>query len=155
LHEFLVSTRNQKVSSLLQNNYRDRIADNAPHVFCISNQDYWNHRNSSGTFAKGYLQLSGVIGLRRYCISLVADSQLKAAVIYMKREIPAVLGSIDLWVQSGTGEISAERRRAIRASVDQVERSLRNHFTAPGADLKKFGRTLELLFKKDISRTHG
>lgn len=87
--------------------------------------DYWEHRDSPRDEALPLLQLSGIIGVRRYCISIVANSQLRIAVKYIRDSIPALLGDIALWVQSGAGSVSAERKEAIRETLNTLEANLR------------------------------
>ena len=93
-------------------------------VFCVSNTDYWEHREAPKEDALPALRLSRIIDVRRHCISIVAESQLRAATEYVKDVVPALLGSIELWVQSGSGSMSAERKQAIRNALDEVERGL-------------------------------
>lgn len=90
----------------------------------MSNKDYWTNRDHPKRLANDFLELSGIIEMRRHCISIVAESQLRAATLYMQRQIPALLDSLQLWVQSGSGSYSAERKNAIRQTLENVERTL-------------------------------
>lgn len=38
--------------------------------------------------------------------------------------VPALLGSLQLWVDSGAGTAGAERKELIRSAVDQIERQM-------------------------------
>ena len=76
--------------------------------------------------AVGNLRLSGIVDVREHCISIVAASQLRAASRYMNEDIPAHLGAVQLWVQSGAGSESAEQKETIRKTLDQVERTLKS-----------------------------
>lgn len=70
------------------------------------------------------LKLSGILGVRKHCLSIVAESQLRAATEYLTDAIPAVLGSVELWVESGSGSVGAERKRVIREQLEEIESAL-------------------------------
>jgi hypothetical protein len=90
-------------------------------VFCVSNTYYWKHRYSTADQTPEYLHLTNILGLRAHCISLVAQSQLRAAKEYIIDKVPSLLGSVELWIQSGAGDIGVERRQAIRSIVEEIE----------------------------------
>jgi hypothetical protein len=71
-----------------------------------------------------FLRLSGILEVRQYCLSIVAESQLCGAIEHMTDAIPALLGSVDLWIQSGSGGMSAERKDAILDAVEGIECAL-------------------------------
>ncbi|KAB5551088.1 hypothetical protein GE09DRAFT_1174162 [Coniochaeta sp. 2T2.1] len=121
---FLIRTRNDSVCQQLRDIYAERIPGDNLAVFCVSNLDYWRHRDLPRDVSWRHLELSGMIDVRKHCISIVAESQLRAARLYMEQRIPALLESLQLWVQSGSGSLSAERKAAIRATLDDVERIL-------------------------------
>ena len=124
LKTFLVSTRNEIVRQQLREAYVERIRGEDLSVFCVSNFDYWKKRDHPKDISAEWLRLSGMIEVRKHCISIVAESQLRATTLYMKKSIPAALESLRLWVQSGSGSLSAERKKAIRETLDSVERKL-------------------------------
>jgi hypothetical protein len=118
-----METRNRKVTRSLRAQYQSRVPnDNNLKVFCVSNARYWEYRLRPLEIANSVLTLSGIIDVRRHCISIVAQSQFRAANNFMRIEIPALLRSIEIWVRSGAGDINAERRLAIRECVDAIER---------------------------------
>lgn len=125
LKSFLINTRNEIVRQQLREAYKDRIPGGDLSVFCVSNTDYWKERPLPKDVSIDLLELSGMIEVRKHCISIVGESQHRAATLYMKRKIPALLDSLQLWVQSGSGSLSAERKKAIRQTLDNVERILR------------------------------
>jgi hypothetical protein len=125
LQSYLIRTRNDMVRTQLQEAYSDRVPGNNPPVFCVSNFLYWHHRSGPRDISRPFLDLSGILEVRRHCISIVAESQLAAATEFMRKRIPALLEPLQLWVQSGAGTLSAERKVAIRAALDEVERKLR------------------------------
>jgi hypothetical protein len=99
-------------------------------VFCVSNIDYWEHRDLPKDDAFRLLQLSGIIEIRRHCISMVANSQLRAATKYIRDSIPAILSEIALWVQSVVGSESAEQKQAICETLNALEVRLRRVITS-------------------------
>jgi hypothetical protein len=106
-------------------------------VFCISNTDYWEHRDLPKDDALPLLQLSGIIAIRRHCISMVANSQLRIATKYIRDSIPAILGDITLWVQSGAGSVSAERKQAVCETLNSLEARLRRVNTSESTCMRR------------------
>ncbi|KAF4448281.1 hypothetical protein F53441_8315 [Fusarium austroafricanum] len=94
LKNYLIETRNQIVTGQLRVTYDGRVTD--AKVFCVSNMIYWQHRTAKKTEAKRYLDLSGILKVRKHCISIVAHSQRRIATQYMKDQIPALLADIEL-----------------------------------------------------------
>jgi hypothetical protein len=58
-------------------------------------------------------------------MGLVSDSQLRIATAYLRDDIPNLISHIELWVQSGAGTATAEKKRAVREALDQLENELR------------------------------
>jgi hypothetical protein len=103
-------------------------------VFCVSNTDYWEHRDHpkdrwgsalSPLELSPPLELSGIIELRRYCVSLLDSSQLRIATKFIREDVPAILSEIALWVQSGAKDVSTERKETVRQTLDALEARLR------------------------------
>jgi hypothetical protein len=94
-------------------------------VFCVSNTDYWECRDLPEDSALPLLDLSGILELRRYCISLLVTSQLRIAVKYIHHGIPAILSAIKLWVQSGIRSMSVEQKETILKTFNTFEARLR------------------------------
>ena len=109
----------------LRDTYRDRVATDEIKVFCVSNQDYWEHREKPRQVSRPFLDLSGILQVRKYCISIVANSQRRIAMRYMNDQIPALLAQVDLWIQSGARTATEERREALCRTLDELERQLR------------------------------
>ncbi|OCL10812.1 hypothetical protein AOQ84DRAFT_374565 [Glonium stellatum] len=129
LTSYLINTRNEKVKQSLQLTYQTEMTGSTPKVFCVSNTEYWKNRHKPKGNALPSLYLSGILDVRKECISIVAESQLRAATEYMKNTIPALLGSIELWVQSGSvqsGSVraSTERKQSIRDVLDKIKHEL-------------------------------
>jgi hypothetical protein len=121
LKSFLIETRNGKVTESLHIQYQDKVPNSNLKVFCVSNTLYWHYRLRSREIAQPALALSGIIEVRKHCVSIVAQSQFRAASKFMRVEIPALLRSIEMWVQSGAGDITTERRLAIGEVVNAIE----------------------------------
>ncbi|KAI7770499.1 hypothetical protein LZL87_002870 [Fusarium oxysporum] len=128
LKEYLITNRNRIITESLNNTYAGRVTPSR--VFCVSNTIYWQNRTAKKSEAKRYLDLSGVLQVRKHCISIVANSQRRIATRYMKDQIPALLADIELWVQSGARTASEERREALCQTLDSVERRLRKDFAS-------------------------
>ncbi|RYO81753.1 hypothetical protein DL764_009715 [Monosporascus ibericus] len=120
----IVKLRNDKVSDRLREEYRNHPIATTLKIFCVSNKIYWENREKPATAALPYLKLSGILELRRYCIGIVADSRLRATREFIKDKIPAFLGSVELWVEAGSGNASAERKQQILDAVYAVQREL-------------------------------
>jgi hypothetical protein len=115
----MITTRNTLVESNLHDLYRDTIQGGDLHVFCASNALYWDKRDlTPGDLTSPFLELSGIITIRKHCMALVSESQLRAATKYLKDDIPNLLSNIELWVQTGAGTADAEKKRAVREALD-------------------------------------
>lgn len=118
-----MTTRNNDIKAKLHGLYGSKVP--RLKVFCVSNTDYWEHRYKPSELALPYLRLSEILEVRRHCISMVSDSQFRHATSYIRYRIPALLNEIALWVQSGSGSMSAERSQAIRETLNALESRLR------------------------------
>ncbi|KAG7286745.1 hypothetical protein NEMBOFW57_009059 [Staphylotrichum longicolle] len=126
LQRHLITTRNALVQSELHHLYRNDIQGGDLHVFCASNVLYWENRHlRSRDRAIRFLELSGIIAIRRHCMALVSESQLRLATAYVRDDIPKLLSSIELWVDSGAGTADAEKKQAVREALDGFGDSLR------------------------------
>ncbi|CAG9972550.1 unnamed protein product [Clonostachys byssicola] len=146
LTQFLVTTRNEFVTNKLSQKYAHRV-DGLLRVFCVSNKLYNDKRNEPKDRALPYLKLSGIIDLRKHCISIVAQAQRRVVVQFINDEIPALLSKIQLWVQSGARTADQERRIAIIAALDNIERELRTNLrrhSRPGQTMQRDFNTLVL-----------
>ncbi|KIY02880.1 uncharacterized protein Z520_01345 [Fonsecaea multimorphosa CBS 102226] len=152
LKTFLMTTRNEKVTADLRTAHQSHIPGGNLPVFCVSNRDYWEHRRNPKEEAMPLLHLSGILQLRRYCLSVVAESQLQAALDYMFDAIPALLGSVELWVQSGAGSLSAERKQAIRDTIEEIEKAL-DTVSCLASPVNANARSMEQQFNTHIARS--
>ncbi|KAK4442405.1 hypothetical protein QBC34DRAFT_313226 [Podospora aff. communis PSN243] len=128
LQQYLIQTRNALVTTRLGEMYGGA---SPVKVFCASNTIYWKHRDGSPREKTvPFLELSGIIGIRRHCIGLVSESQLRIATSYLRHRIPDLLGNLQLWVQSGvTDSADTERRKAVCSTLDTLEQRLRQDLT--------------------------
>lgn len=119
-----MTTRNEQTSLDLRGTYEHQVPGRRLPVFCVSNTLYKWHRNSPRDEATPLLDLSGIIQLRKHCISIVSESQLRAATEFMEQKIPALLESLQLWVQSGSGSLDAQQKQAVHQKMDEIEARL-------------------------------
>ena len=116
--------RNEAVSRQLREQYRDAVLTDELKVFSVGNHLYWDSRNKHKKASLPYLVLSGIIELRKHCLSIVASSQRQAVNHYIANEIPGFLAQVDNWVESGARCVGTERREAIIRTLDQAESRL-------------------------------
>lgn len=125
LDDYLIQTRNKHVRKELKGIYDSQVPGNDVKVSCISNKIYWDHREQPKADSLPWLKLSGILEIRKHCISIVAHRQRQAAQRYMRDDIPALLAQISLWVQSGARTASQERREALCRVLENTEKQLR------------------------------
>jgi hypothetical protein len=148
LKRFIMKKRNDKITADLAKVYRNSIPDANPRIFCVSNTDYWEYRNKPKEEALRYLELSGIIDMRRHVISIVAESKLRAATKFMKVDIPLNLGSIKIWVQSGTSSGSAESKSRIRDAVRVKKVDLQHLLTSSASQTQRIKMILDDKFEE-------
>jgi hypothetical protein len=68
------------------------------------------------------LLTSGILALRKYCIGIVAESHLRAAINYVENQVPALLGSVQLWIDAGSGTASVEGKEKLLEVVEEAQR---------------------------------
>lgn len=124
LKRYAIEMRNSYVVGRLRETYQDHTAAETLHIFCVSNTMYWDKRTAEKSVAEPFLNLSGIIAIRKHCTAMVAASQLRASNSFLENDVPALLSDIELWVQSGSGSTSAEQKEAVRRVLDRVEEQL-------------------------------
>ncbi|GKT44287.1 uncharacterized protein ColSpa_04468 [Colletotrichum spaethianum] len=135
LKRYLIETRNTSVSRKLHELYDNKIPAGALRVFCVSNTEYRAGRWLPRDDALPLLQLSGIIALRKHCLAIIGDSQLRIATKFVANDIPALLGDVGLWIESGAGSTSAEQKQIVRETLDKVEQMLHRVNTAVNPSL--------------------
>lgn len=104
---------------------KDAIPGGSLKVLCVSNTMYWKHREKPRDMFLPFLKLSGIIALRKHCVAMVAASQLRIATNYMNNDVRSLISSVELWVHSGAGTETAERKAVVRETLDMIEQRLR------------------------------
>lgn len=123
--DLVIRLRNHKVSETTQRQYNDHRTAATTKSFCVSNALYWKHRERPLTSSKSYLVMSGIFELRQYCIGIFADIKFRATTEYIKDQVPAFLGSVQLWVDVGSGNANAERKQYMLDKVGRLQQNLR------------------------------
>lgn len=124
LKRYAIEMRNAYVVGRLQETYQDHTAAETLHIFCVSNTMYWEQRMAEKSVAEPFLNLSGIIAIRKHCTAMVAASQLRTSNSFLDNDVPALLSEIELWVQSGLGSNSAEQKEAVRRVLYTFEEQL-------------------------------
>jgi hypothetical protein len=117
---FLINRRNENARRQLADKYNDI------QVFCVSNTLYRDHRQDPPDSAEAYLNLSGILDLRRYCQLVPAEAGLRATRAFLTHQVPALLGSIRQWVLAGSDTITTERAATLSRALEDVEVTLHN-----------------------------
>lgn len=101
-------------------------------VFCVGNELYGNppHR-----LAEEYRNLSGVRELRSYCRSVPAEGRMDSALVFIEKQVPALLDSIHQWTLTGRDSVTPARGIELRSALEQVEQVLRQSFTSSSGHL--------------------
>ncbi|KAK2054164.1 hypothetical protein LY76DRAFT_523077, partial [Colletotrichum caudatum] len=150
LKKYLMENRNAAVSRELRKDYEKKTPDGRLLVFCVSNTEYWARRRLSKDEALPSLHLSGIIALRKHCLAIIGDSQLRIARGFVTNDLPALLGDVALWIESGAGSASAEQKRAVREALDKVERRLKRELIGQDSDLGRVGKSIKEEFATEI-----
>lgn len=110
LFRLLVEIRNTAVIAKLSAKHRKPESEKFPEVFCVSNYLYKDNRSETGPVDLAAIRLSGIPHLRRYCIGIIAESHYRISRQLIDHELPAFLGSVELWVNSGGGNVTLEQQ---------------------------------------------
>ncbi|KAF2789491.1 hypothetical protein K505DRAFT_365563 [Melanomma pulvis-pyrius CBS 109.77] len=149
LMRHIVTIRNRKVSETLQVSYGSHSSGADLNIFCISNTMYWSKRRRPVQVSLPVLQLSGILELRRYCIGIVAESHLRTTTEYIRNEIPAFLGSVELWVQAGSGDSNAERKQQVLEAMSAIQRQL-EELTSPVSRIGDISHSINYNFNDKV-----
>ncbi|KAK3367927.1 hypothetical protein B0H63DRAFT_490012 [Podospora didyma] len=153
LQRYLITNRNALAIAKLTEQYRFQIPGSNLSVFCASNTMYWKHRHERPSErALPFLQLSGIIGIRKHCMALVSESQLRIALKYMLDDIPDLISRVELWVQSGAGSVDAEQRQIVRTELNALEDQLRKKMRERESPLQALSNLLARDFNENIYR---
>ncbi|KAI0540336.1 hypothetical protein GGR58DRAFT_460959 [Xylaria digitata] len=155
LQQHLITTRNAIVEKKLFELYRDEVPGNLLKVFCASNTLYWDWREKPRDESKPRLLLSGILAIREHCMAVVSESQYTAAKKYMEDDIGVLLGELALWVQSGQGSLSAERKERIRNTLETLERKLYLDLCGRTSRLNTIANTYKREFDTKLYQPQG
>ena len=131
LSSLLIGLRNQSVSARLPKikeitEFKKITGTEIdPKVFCVSNTLYCKKRHNNLAADARAIELSGIPGLRRHCIGIVADSHGQLAEQLINEELPAFLGSLELWVKAGADSATVEEKESTLETISSVEKCLR------------------------------
>lgn len=143
LKRYAIETRNAYVVGRLRETYKDHTAADMVHIFCVSNTMYWEKRLDKKSVSQPFLELSGIIAIRKHCTAMVASSQLRTSSSFLDHDVPTLLSEIQLWVQSGSGGTSAEQKEAVRRALDSVEEKLNQVCCSLPRRGKRFGAEVQ------------
>ncbi|KAF2263942.1 hypothetical protein CC78DRAFT_581063 [Lojkania enalia] len=132
LKKLLIDRRNNEITTQLINNYSGDVKDGNLEIFCISNKDYFAHRYDEQRLAESRLELTGILGLRKYCHSIPAAAQFDAAAAFIEHEVPAFLGSLKQWSVSGS-DIDVNKEEEIRHLMKCLEETAIRKLVLPTA----------------------
>lgn len=124
LNKLAISTRNRHVTDEIRALHTSQAQGESLDVFCVGNKMYQEKRNLDRSVSRKYLDLSGIIEVRKHLAGLVGHSQLRASKNFLEHQVPALLLDIEIWVQSGAESASAEEKRAVRNVLNKVEKKL-------------------------------
>ncbi|EJP61163.1 tat pathway signal sequence [Beauveria bassiana ARSEF 2860] len=152
LQSFLIKCRNDDLVKGLRRKYRTDPSLADTNVFCVSNTLYQKKRQAKIEIAQAYINLSGIIDLRRHCVSIVSANQHREASGFMKTDIPKLLAAIDLWVQSGEDTWDGELRAAVKTALDDVEARLESALDRQ-APFRNISQVLCQIFEAEVYET--
>ncbi|KAJ5726029.1 uncharacterized protein N7483_007386, partial [Penicillium malachiteum] len=149
--QHLIIQRNEKVSRELLEEHTDI------RVFCVSNTLYTKWRASRTHQAEAYVNLSGILELRRYCQLVPAEAQLLATRTFFDHEVHGLLLSLRQWVLAGADSVTAERATALRRLIGNVEKALVRESTSPQAYVTRIQDELKIRYNtliNDFARSY-
>ncbi|KAJ3474062.1 hypothetical protein NLG97_g10010 [Lecanicillium saksenae] len=149
--KLLMEARNHNITQRLRSKYSELTVHDRLEVFCVSNMEYQGKRNLPQNESLRYLNLSGIFALRRYCVSLVSESQHRAAKEFIMGQVPELLEKVAIWIQSGADTLNAERRLAVMRAVDALESQLTSALDDPTGPLNNIPEFLSEQYRRRIS----
>jgi hypothetical protein len=121
---YIITVRNVKITKRLEETCRNHFSAERPRVFCVSNEIYWQWRSKPVQASLPYLQLSGIMDLRRHCNGIVSDNYRSSTTRFIKEDIQALMNSVEVWIEAGAANASIERKKRIMDAVAAAEREL-------------------------------
>ncbi|KAF1845874.1 uncharacterized protein K460DRAFT_366720 [Cucurbitaria berberidis CBS 394.84] len=149
LKQHIIQVRNEEIMRKIEDTHQNYLEGSNLRTFCIGNKLYWKNRKLPAGEALPYLRLSGILALRQFCIGIIAESHHRATAQYVKDEVPAFLGSVELWVQAGAATATVERRQQVLDMGDNLRRQLKK-LTSPVSRVHEVSRGLTSIFNTQI-----
>jgi hypothetical protein len=120
MREYMIHTRNDAVTRSLVTTFGHCAGPgNALRVFCVSSSYYRTYRREpQKPDHPDWLALSGIIALRRHCLGLTADAQLRSLAVYVNEAVTGLIADVRQWARTGEDNVGVETR----AALDEIER---------------------------------
>ncbi|KAI8622837.1 hypothetical protein F5Y19DRAFT_482375 [Xylariaceae sp. FL1651] len=150
LKKYLMEVRAQRISDELREKYGDRTSSRNLAVFFVSNTMYWDNRQKLRDRAVPWLELSGILAVRRHCMGMVSESQFALASKFLRDEVGALLSDVELWVRSGAESTTAERRRLVREVLEVVERQMTSSLLRRTSELNTISKDFDKEFDDNL-----
>jgi hypothetical protein len=116
-----MDTRRTRVTTELANQYSGHVLNGDLRVFCVSNKEYADYRDGESSTSQASLELSGIIGLRQFCLLIPAEAQFRAVTAFLTHRVPTLLGSTRQWLLQGSDALTVERADALRQMLSDCE----------------------------------
>jgi hypothetical protein len=101
----LINARNSHVKEGLQSAYAAKVPGGNLEVFCVSNTIYEKYAKKGN----GKMVIASEIpALRSFCYSITAQTQLLEATHFLKTRVPALLHSIQIWLDNESPKIAPQ-----------------------------------------------
>ncbi|KAH7359239.1 hypothetical protein B0T11DRAFT_355895 [Plectosphaerella cucumerina] len=146
--EYMILTRNDEVTRSLQTTFGHRTAPgNVFRVFCVSSSYYREYRQRPQQPGDpDWLALSGIIDLRRHCLGLTADAQLRSLATYINSAVPRLIADVGQWARTGEDNVGAEAR----TELGEVKRRVREALRGEGSPLTRMYTIITTSFEQEV-----
>ncbi|KAF2811457.1 uncharacterized protein BDZ99DRAFT_413910 [Mytilinidion resinicola] len=150
LKKLLIERQNHSVATKLIDRYAMDVQMADLKIFCVSNKDYFEHRHDEQNRAELRLELSGILGLRRYCHSIPAEAQFIAAAAFIEHEAPALVGSLRQWSVAGSDQVPEKVAEDLRHLMKQTEEVLTKKLVLGSSEIQVAKNNLNREFAASI-----
>ncbi|TLD18184.1 hypothetical protein PspLS_10548 [Pyricularia sp. CBS 133598] len=96
LQRIIIGNRTTEMTQKLRGKYASETTAVGIHVFCISNEICNDDLHKRRGLVLPRLELSGIPGLRRHCVFIVAEAQYRPGREFIQESVPTLLGSVEL-----------------------------------------------------------
>lgn len=94
-------------------------------IFCVSNKLFSENHNGDSEREKAYIELSGILKLRRHCQYIPAEAQMIHVAKFFRSAIPANLASVEMWADGAFNHEEMEKASGISEVLAKAERNLK------------------------------